>query len=181
VLTIGFAVAALVAAAVRPAAAQSDVPRRTPSVELSGGLQFLHIPDETYPFGWNVDMSGPVGDHNVVRWVGEFGMAEDHPPITDSLRFYHFGAGVRFMPSDRRHAQPFFQLLGGVARAEAAFPGANSTDVAWGPMVQPGVGLNVPINHFFSLVGQGDYRFAIFRSQTDNEFRVSVGARVMFW
>jgi hypothetical protein len=178
VLTVGAAALwLLIVGAGTPASAQT---RLTPSVELTAGFQSLHIPDETYPFGVNFDMSGPWGDHERVRWVGEFGMAEDHPPITESLRFYHLGMGVRFTPATRAHATPFFQMLGGAARAAANFSDSSS-DVAWGPMFQPGVGVSVPINRFVSVIGQGDYRLAIFRGQFDNEFRLTVGGRFMLW
>jgi len=165
-----------------PAAAQSP---RTPNVEIAAGLQFLHIPDETYPFGWNIDLSGPAGAHDVVRWVGEFGLAHDHLiPDVSSLSFYHFGAGVRLMPAERRRAAPYFQILAGAAYANQRLstdPAVASSNGVWGPMVQPGIGIGVPINHYLNLFGQGDYRLAIFRGQTDNEFRFSAGARFMLW
>ena len=165
----------------KSAAAQSY---DTPMVEIGGGFQLLHIPDETYPFGVNFDLSGPIGDHDRIRWVGEGGMAQDRPlDIGDTLRFYHFGAGVRITPRGRERATPFFQLLGGVANARAEFSNSvvNTVDSAWGPMIQPGVGVSVPLNHYVALVGQGDYRLAIFRGQLDNEFRLSFGARFMLW
>lgn len=180
---LGCSVLALaLAGAASPAAAQAT---RTPNVEISAGLQFLHIPDETYPFGWNIDLSGPAGAHDVVRWVGEFGSAHDHPiPDLQSLTFYHFGAGVRLMPAERLRAAPFFQILAGGAYANERLstnPAIASTVGVWGPMVQPGVGVSVPINHYLNLVGQGDYRLAIFKGQTDNELRFSAGARFMLW
>ena len=152
----------------------------TPSVEITGGVQLLHIPDETYPFGFNVDLSGPAGDHQRVRWVGEGGMAQDRPiDIGDTLRFYHLAAGVRFMPIDRHRAAPYFQILGGAANARADRSGL--LDSAWGPMVQPGIGVSVPINNWVAVIGQADYRLAVFRSQVDNEFRFTFGARFMLW
>ena len=164
-----------------PAAAQTY---DTPMVEIGGAVQLLHIPDETYPFGVNVDLSGPVGDHDRIRWVGEGGMAQDRPiDVGDTLRFYHFGAGVRVTPRGRERATPFFQVLGGVANAWAAFSNSsvNAVDSAWGPMIQSGLGVAVPLNHWVAVVGQGDYRFAIFRGQVDNEFRLAFGARFMLW
>ena len=149
----------------------------TQAVEIGAGLQFLHIPGETYPFGLNVDLSGPVGDHQTVRWVGEGGYARDNPLPIETLSFYHFGAGVRFMPADRHRPAPFFQILGG-----AAYSKNHATEVGlWGPMVQPGVGVSVPISRYLNIVGQGDYRMAIFSGQVDNEFRFSAGARFMLW
>jgi len=149
----------------------------TPAVEIGAGLQFLHIPGETYPFGWNLDLSGPVGDHQVVRWVGEGGYARANPLPVETLSFYHFGAGVRLMPANRHRPAPFFQLLGG-----AAYSKNQATEVGlWGPMVQPGVGVSVPISRYLNIVGQEDYRMAIFSGQVDNEFRFSAGARFMLW
>ena len=160
--------------AASPAGAQTP---QTPAVEIGAGLQFLHIPGETYPFGWNVDLSGPAGDHEVVRWVGEGGYARDNPLPIETHSFYHFGAGVRLMPTDRHRAAPFFQILGG-----AAYSKNQATEVAaWGPMVQPGVGVSVPISRYMNIVGQGDYRMAIFTGQVDHEFRFSAGARFMLW
>jgi hypothetical protein len=157
-----------------PAGAQT---LRTPAVEVGAGLQFLHIPGENYPFGWNVDLSGPVADHDTVRWVGEGGYARANPLPVETLSFYHFGAGVRFMPADRHRAAPFCQILGG-----AAYSKNQATEVGlWGPMVQPGVGVSVPISRYLNIVGQGDYRMAIFSGQVDNEFRFSAGARFMLW
>ncbi len=165
------------AAAPRVAAAQTF---ETPAVEISGGLQTLHIPGELYPFGVNVDLSGVAGDHEHVRWVAEGGMAQDRPiAVGDTLRFYHFGAGVRFTPASRYRATPYFQVLGGAANAVANF--SEFTNSAWGPMVQPGLGVSVPLNHWFAAFGQADYRLAIFRSQVDNEFRFAFGARFMLW
>ena len=162
------------AGAAAPAGAQT---LGTPAVEIGAGLQFLHIPGETYPFGWNIDLSGPVGDHEVVRWVGEGGYARDNPLPVETLSFYHFGAGVRLMPADRHRPAPFFQLLGG-----AAYSKNQATEVGrWGPMVQPGIGVSVPISRYLNIVGQGDYRMAIFSGQVDNEFRFSAGARFMLW
>jgi hypothetical protein len=175
----------LIALAMLPVRAAAQTTSNTPSVEISAGLQFLHIPDETYPFGWNLDLSGPLGSHELVRWVGEGGMSHDHPlPVADSLSFYHLGAGVRFMPADRRRAAPFFQLLAGAAYASArqsTNPNIATTNGEWAPMIQPGIGVSVPMNRYLAIVGQGDYRFAIFRGQTDNEFRVAFGARFMLW
>jgi len=163
------------AGAAAPADAQTF--GTTPAVEIGAGLQFLHIPGETYPFGWNLDLSGPVGDHQVVRWVGEGGYARANPLPVETLSFYHFGAGVRLMPANRHRPAPFFQLLGG-----AAYSKNQATEVGlWGPMVQPGVGVSVPISRYLNIVGQGDYRMAIFSGQVDNEFRFSAGARFMLW
>jgi len=170
----GGVLALVLTGAAAPASAQV---LRTPAVEIGAGLQFLHIPDQTYPFGWNLDLSGPIGDHEAVRWVGDGGMARDNPLPIETLTFYHIGAGVRFMPPQRRYAAPYFQLVGG-----AAYANNDGTKVAlWGPMFQPGIGISVPVARYMNLVGQGDYRMAVFRGQVDNEFRITAGARFMLW
>lgn len=149
----------------------------TPNVEIGAGLQFLHVADETYPFGWNIDLSGPIGRHEVLRWVGEGGMARDNPLPIETLTFYHLGAGIRLMPAQRRYAAPYVQFIGGVAHANN-----NRTSVGlWSPMFQPGIGVSVPVARYMNLVGQGDYRIAVFNSQVDNEWRITAGARFMIW
>jgi hypothetical protein len=149
----------------------------TPNVEIGAGLQFLHIPDQTYPFGWNVDLSGPIGNRETVRWVGDGGMARDNPLPVERLTFYHIGAGVRLMPAQRRYAAPYVQFVGGAAYAKN-----DGTNVGlWGPMFQPGIGISVPISRYINLTGQGDYQLAVFSGQVDNEWRISAGARFMLW
>jgi len=180
------AVSMCVAALPRPAAAQSF---DTPAVEISGGVQGLKIPGEFYPFGFNVDLSGAAGDHARVRWVAEGGMAQDRPiDVGDTLRVYHFGAGVRFTPASRQRATPYFQVIGGVANSRAQ--NRNPIDSSWGPMVQPGVGVSVPLNHYVAVFGQADYRWALlhpvadnpaFGWDSENEFRFAFGARFMLW
>jgi hypothetical protein len=162
------------AGAVAPVSAQ---PIATPNVEIGAGLQFLHVPGESYPFGWNVDLSGPMGKSETVRWVGDGGMARDNPLPIERLSFYHIGAGVRLMPAQRRYAAPYVQLIGGAAYAKNDASGVG----LWGPMFQPGIGVSVPINRYMNLIGQGDYRLAVFSGQVDNEWRISAGARFMLW
>jgi hypothetical protein len=174
----GCALALVLAGAASPASAQTSAQTiATPNVEIGAGLQFLHVPGETYPFGWNLDLSGPIGEHEAVRWVGDGGMARDNPLPIERLSFYHIGGGVRLMPAQRRYAAPYVQFVGGAAYAKN-----NGTTVGlWGPMFQPGVGVSVPISRYMNITGQADYRLAVFSGQVDNEWRVSAGARFMLW
>jgi hypothetical protein len=161
----------------------------TPNVEISGGVQGLKIPGEFYPFGLNVDLSGPAGAHDRVRWVAEGGMAQDRPiDVGNTLRVYHVAAGVRFTPAARYRATPYFQILGGAANARAV--NRNPIDSSWGPIVQPGLGVSVPLNHYVAAFGQADYRWALlhpvsdnpaFGWDPDNEFRFAFGVRFMLW
>jgi hypothetical protein len=183
----GCALSMCLAAMPRPAAAQATP--NTPTVEISGGVQALKIPGEFYPFGFNVDLSGATGDTGRVRWVAEGGLAQDRPvDFGDTLRVFHLAAGVRFTPVNRTRAIPYFQLLGGVANTTAEH--RNPIDSSWGPIVQPGVGVSVPLTHYVAAFGQFDYRWALlhpvsgspaFGWDADNEFRFAFGARFMLW
>jgi hypothetical protein len=185
-ILLGCALSFSLAALPRAAAAQT---LETPAVEISGGVQALKIPGEFYPFGVNVDVSGTAGDHARVRWVAEGGMAQDRPvDVGETLRLYHFGAGVRVTPASRWRATPYFQIVGGVVNATAT--SRTPIDSSWGPMVQPGLGVSVPLNHYVAAFGQADYRVAFLHPQVanasfgwdvDNEFRFAFGARFMLW
>jgi len=154
-----------------------------PRIDASIGYEMLHVPDETYPFGWNVDVSGAVND--VWRLVGEFGMSRDEqtePGVSGMLKYYHFGAGPR-LATGFGSVRPFVQLLGGVAHPRADLVLGNVTqlhDGDWAFMLQPGAGVAVPMGHVLSVVGQADYRRVFFREQGDNEFRVAFGVRFDF-
>jgi hypothetical protein len=182
----GCALSLSLAAVARPAAAQTY---ETPAVEISGGVQALKIPGEFYPFGFNVDLSGAASHTGHVRWVAEGGLAMDRPvDFGDTLRVFHLGAGVRFTPSNRNRAIPYFQVLGGVANTQAEH--RNPIESSWGPMVQPGIGVSVPLTRYVAAFGQVDYRLALlhpvdsnpaFGWDADNEFRFAFGARFMLW
>jgi hypothetical protein len=130
-------VSAIVIGAAAPASAQT---MRTPSVDASIGYQVLHLPDETFPVGWNADVSGAL--NQVWRIVGEFGMSMDEqnePGVSGDLKYYHFGAGPRLMGKARK-VQPFAQLLGGFAHTRANLVLANSgpfSDNDWAFMLSP--------------------------------------------
>jgi hypothetical protein len=159
-----------------PARAQTAT---SPSVEASIGYQLLHIPDQTYPVGFNVDVSRAMND----RWrlVGELGLAMDEqnePGISRDLKFFHFGAGPRLV-APMRQVQPFVQLLAGAVhpRANQIVNGTPIDDNDWAFMLQPGAGISVPAGNVVSVFGQGDYRRVFFREEGENEFRFSFGVR----
>jgi hypothetical protein len=168
--------AAIVSAAATPASAQTVGPR---GMDASIGYQMLHVPDETFPFGLNVDVSSPMTD----RWrlVGELGLAMDEqnePNVSGDLNFFHFGAGPRLVAPMRR-VQPFAQLLAGLvhARADLVVNGIPNDDNDWAFMLQPGVGINIPAGNVVNVFGQADYRRGFFKEEGDNEFRLSFGVR----
>ena len=170
-----------VAGSAVPASAQSYGPSR---VDFTASYQLLHIPDETYPAGWNIDVAGPWGNKEVLRWVGEFGMSQDEQTelgVTGTLKFYHAAAGLRVISWDRHTVAPFVQILGGVVHPTANLVLANRgpfSDGDWAPMVQPGGGVSVPLASIVSVVGQVDYRRVFFRETAENEFRINFGIRI---
>ena len=159
-----------------PASGQSRI---SAPVDASIGYQVLHLPDETFPFGLNLDISGAF--NNGWRAVGEFGFATDsqnEPGVTGDLKHYHFGAGPRLVAS-AAGVQPYVQLLAGAVhtRAALAVGGVPVDDADWAFMLQPGVGVNVPAGNVLNVFGQADYRRAFFKEQGENEFRFSFGVR----
>jgi outer membrane protein with beta-barrel domain len=167
---------AIVAGAAAPASAQT---RATRNMDASIGYQMLHIPDETFPVGFNVDVSGAMKD----RWrlVGELGWAMDEqnePGVSGDLNFFHFGAGPRLV-APMRGVQPFAQLLAGLVhtRADLIVNGTPLDDNDWAFMLQPGVGVNIPAGKVVNVFGQADYRRGFFKEEGDNEFRLSFGIR----
>ena len=168
------------AGAAAPAMAQTA---QRPNVDATIGYQLLHVPNETFPFGWNVDVSGPMSD--VWRLVGEFGMSRDEQTeagVSGTLNYYHFGVGPR-LTRNVAGVSPFVQLLGGGVHTRADLVFANSgpfSDGDWAFMLQPGVGVSVPIGRMVSVVGQADYRRVFFKEQGDNEVRLALGVRFAF-
>jgi hypothetical protein len=165
------------------ATSASAQPMQAGGMDVSLGYQILHVPDETYPFGWNLDVSAPLND--VWRIVGELGMSRDEQTevgVSGKLKYWHFGAGPR-IAADQGAVRPFVQVLGGVAHPRADLVLANFAEVHdadWAFMLQPGAGVAVPIGAVVSVIGQADYRRVFFREQGDNEYRVSFGVRFGF-
>ena len=155
-----------------------------PPLSVGVGYQLLHIPDETFPFGLNFDVAAPLTASTTV--VGEFGFATDDQTeagVSGNLKFYNLGAGprwsIRALPTGHRAIEPFAQILVGAVRTDAdlTLNGASFHDGDWAFMLQPGVGVSVPIAPAFGAFGQVDYRRSFF-SPSENEFRFLFGVRV---
>ena len=150
------------------------------SLSLTAGYQLVHILDETFPLGFNVDVGVPVGGGLAV--VGEAGFAHDNrnePPSTaTSNNLSNFGAGLRFGATG---AGAFVQVIaGGVHTSANVNNGAGPTpaaDTAF--MLQPGIGIAAPVARAASVVVQGDYRRAFFKEEAENEFRLFLGVRII--
>ena len=151
----------------------------TPLWDTSAGYQLLHLPDQTFPFGLNVD-----GARNFGPWAiaAELGWAHDK---SDDVSYHVFngGAGPRWTHRSTAKIWPFAQVLGGFVHARA------STDLSGGDsdsqtkfMLQPGAGAVVVAGDGWGIVGQVDYRRVFLDKEKDgesgeNEFRVFVGIR----
>jgi hypothetical protein len=156
-----------------------------PTWELTGGYQMLRVPDETFPFGLNVDgawnLSEPLG------LVAEIGFARKSEEIDDvSFMAWNFGAGPRW--NLRRHPRlwPYAQVLGGFlhlgASSEIGGVDFEASDTRF--MLQPGGGVNWVAGDGWGIVGAVDYRRVFLDEDEDgesgeNEFRVFIGARMI--
>jgi hypothetical protein len=155
------------------------------AADVSIGYQVLHIPDETFPFGINVDAAGFVRPG--LKVVGEFGWARDSQSeagVTGTLNFVNLDGGVRWslaratMGNGDRSVEPYVQMMLGAVHAGANLNvGGNAVDNGnWAFMLQPGAGVAVPLTPVVAAIGQVDYRRAFFDSG-ENEVRFVFGIR----
>ena len=147
-----------------------------PRFEVTGGYQMLHVPDQTFPFGLNLD--GAWNGSKALGLVGEVGWATD--TVADTrVHVWNIGAGPRFngRPMGGK-VWPFAQVLVGVAHAR----GGGSSDSRF--QVQPGGGVNFIAGDGWGVVVQGDYRRVFldeeeFGESGQNQGRLFVGIRVL--
>lgn len=166
----------------RPAAA-APAPLEFPTFEVTYAYQLLHRPDNTYPFGLNVD--GAWNRSKAFGLAGEIGWAiNSEDDVTHN--FWHFGVGPRFNARTAGKVSPFGQLLVGSAylHQNVEINGVDDTDSTFRFMLQPGVGVNVIAGDGWGIVGQVDYRRVFLDKGDDgesgeNEFRVLVGVRLL--
>jgi hypothetical protein len=182
-MKVGLAVlvfTALGISAAVPAAAQTPP---TPATDLSLGYQSLHIPGQNYPLGVFVGLSRAVTD--VVRIVGEAGLSIDQQSASNlngTLTFYQYGVGPRISARGGR-VVPFAQLLGGGVHSRADLTttaGAPFSRSSNAFMLQPGVGVIVPMTRTFALNGGVNYRRVFFEGADDNETSAFAGVRIAF-
>ena len=147
-----------------------------PRFELTGGYQLLHVPDETLPFGLNVD--GAWNRGKMLGIVGEAGWTTDSE---DGFRVHvwNFGAGPRFnaRPMGGK-VWPFAQGLFGLVHTR----GGGDSDTRFA--LQFGGGANVNAGDGWGVVFQGDYRRVfIDEPQIDvtgeNQYRFFTGIRLL--
>jgi hypothetical protein len=165
----------LICANVATAAAQT-----TPT-SVSVGYQVPHIPDETYPLGFNFDVAAPL--RTTISLVGDLGYARDvqnEPGVSGTLQIWNYGVGPRWMFGTTTMAMPYVQLIvGGVhTNARLVLDGAPFGAAGNAFMLQPGVGVVVPVAGIAGVFGQFDYRRAFFPENGENEVRALAGVRI---
>jgi hypothetical protein len=166
---------------------QTTAPANAPTFELSAGYQFLHLPDQNFPFGVAVDGArhwGPLGLAAEVGWARH---SDDDFGAEVSTNMFHFAAGPRWTMFGSQRAWPYVQVLAGAAvgrnSLEIASIETSDTDTAF--MLQPGVGATIIGGDGWGMFGQLDYRRTFFDEPDDtddsinNQFRVFVGLRMI--
>lgn len=161
-----------------PASAQT-----APALDLGVGYQWLHAPEQAYPFGINLDLSGTLsGDF---RWVGEFNWSRDSEGdfgVDGSLTATAYAAGVRWAPDAGARYRPYAQVLAGLHRdkLDLEVEGVgNLVDLDEKSfMLQPGVGATFPVGDRWGVFGQADWRRIFYDDDGEHDFRFVVGARI---
>jgi hypothetical protein len=169
------------------AAAQSAMTTTSPSYELSAGYQFLHLPDQSFPFGLAIDAAMHRGRLGLIAEGGWSLHSEDEDGFDLTTNMWHIGAGARFSGFGPRRLWPYGQVLVGAAIAHTSveFAGVDESDTETSFMVQPGVGFTFVAGDGWGIFGQVDYRRTFFDEPDDvddsvnNQFRLFVGARMI--
>ena len=130
-----FAVAfVLVAAATATAQQPAPTPASTgtPTYELSGGYQLLHVRDSMFPFGLNVDAARHYGKLGLVGEIGFALDSEDEAGIEASATAWNFGVGGRWTGFNSGRVWPFAQVLIGAEVLHEVELGAHAVEQAPG-------------------------------------------------
>jgi len=152
-----------------------------PTWETSVGYQVLHVPDQTFPLGLNVDGAanfGPTGLVAELGWaVGERDEVTSH--------VFNLGAGPRWTGRTQGKVWPFVQVLAGLAHARVSVETAEDIEVTSSSthfMLQPGAGAVFLAGDGWGIIGQVDYRRVFLdKDKTgesgENDVRVFIGVR----
>jgi hypothetical protein len=197
---VWFAVALVLGVAATATAQQQPPPARaaappaqapaaigTPTYELTGGYQLLHVSDSWFPFGLNVDAARHYGSLGLVAEIGFAIDSEEEAGIELSSTAWNFGVGGRWTGINSGRVWPFAQVLVGaeVLNVGVEFAGLDESETETSFMVQPGVGVNFVIADGLGIVGQVDYRRTFFDEPDDvedginNQFRIFFGVRMI--
>ena len=153
-----------------------------PAWEASIGYQFLHAPDQSFPFGVNLDGAANFGAGGLAAEVG-WSLDKDDGSTS---HLFNLGAGPRWSGRSDASIWPFAQVLAGIAHARVSFDtgDGDTTSSATKFMLQPGAGVVFVAGDGWGVVAQADYRRIFLDEDEDgesgqNDFRVFVGIRVI--
>jgi len=171
----------------RPAPQPAPAASNTPTFELSGGYQFLHVPDQNFPFGLNVDGARHYGSLGLVAELGWSHGSDDSEGVDASFNAWNYGVGGRWTRFNSGRMWPYAQVILGAETLHSSFEvgGVDTSDTQTSFMLQPGVGVTYVVSDGFGIFGQVDYRRTFFDEPDDtddsinNQFRVFVGARMI--
>jgi hypothetical protein len=179
-------VSALVLGMASNAAAQTPAMTSSPSYELSAGYQFLHLPDQSFPFGLAIDAAMHRGSLGLIAEGGWSLHSDDEDGFDITTNMWHIGAGARWTGFGPRKLWPYAQVIVGaaIAHVSAEFDGLDDSDTETSFMLQPGAGVTFVAGDGWGIFGQVDYRRTFFEEADDddnfnNQFRVFVGARMI--
>ena len=169
--------------------AQAPTPATTtsPTYELSAGYQFLHLPDQSFPFGFAIDAARHSGNIGLVGDIGWSRHSDEVGSVDVSTNMFHFAAGPRWTGFGGGRAWPYVQVLAGaaVARSSSDFAGVDGSNTDTAFMLQPGVGVTFIGGDGWGVFGQFDYRRTFFDEpdgtddSVNNQFRVYLGLRMI--
>jgi opacity protein-like surface antigen len=136
---------------------------QTSGIEVSGGYQLTHVPDQLLPLGWNADAAINLTNawHAVGEVTGAYRTVNDESLGIDvRLSIHTFAAGARWSFRPQARVSPHLQMLAGSARLRASADVGRSRlgDSSTKFMVQPGAGVMLRVNESMGLVWQFDYR-----------------------
>ena len=135
------------------------------------------MPDQSFPFGLNVDGARYYGSLGLVAEVGWAHGSDDEAGVDSSFNAWNYGVGGRWTGFNSGRLWPFAQVIigGETLHSSIDAAGIDVSDTQNSFTLQPGVG----------IVGQVDYRRTFFDEPDDtddsinNQFRVFVGARMI--
>ena len=153
-----------------------------PTWELSAGYQTLHVPDNTYPFGLNVDGAKNFRSMSIVAELGW--LYDNDDTIDTTLNAINFGGGPRWTSRSNAKVWPFVQVIAGGVYQHARFDALDASDSSTNFMLQPGGGAVFVVGDGLGIVGQVDYRRLFTSADANgdsgqNQFRVFVGLRMI--
>jgi hypothetical protein len=168
---------ALLIGAVTPSAAQAPL-------TVAGAYQVTHVPHQTLPLGWVAEAAVRVRH----GWAGVGEISSTYKTVDDAalatdvkLALHAYAGGVRWTLRPEGSVVPHLQLLAGAERARVRTSiasheiGESMTNV----MIQPGVGVSVPLHHRVRAAAQFDYRRVFMdENAARNRVRFLIGLRI---